>query len=81
MFSRKNFQTGEIELILDSESDYYSEDEEEHETPLPPSPLRQLCHYSNNHHRTGGRFPEPPGDHAFTIQDVLVARTTTKRHV
>jgi hypothetical protein len=33
MFSRKSLQTGEIEVILDSESDAYSEEEEEERGP------------------------------------------------
>jgi hypothetical protein len=41
MSSRKNLQTSEIELILDSESDAYSE-EEEHGTPLLPSTTATL---------------------------------------
>jgi hypothetical protein len=45
MLSRKNLQTSKIELILDNESDAYSEEEEEeeeHETPLLPSVTETL---------------------------------------
>jgi hypothetical protein len=40
MFSRKSSQTGETELILDSESDAYSEEEEEKEDGTHHPPLR-----------------------------------------
>jgi hypothetical protein len=55
MSSRKRLQTSKTELILDSKSDAYSE-EEEHETPLPPSTARQLHPNSNNNFESANYF-------------------------
>jgi hypothetical protein len=56
MSSRKRLPTGEIELILDSRSNAYSEEneveEEDRHFGLPP--LWQLHPNSSGHHRTGG---------------------------
>lgn len=59
MASRKELQSGEIELNVNSENDAYS-DEEGHETSM-----RQI-HPNGNSHKTGGRILEITGVHTFT---------------
>jgi hypothetical protein len=56
MPSRKRLWTSVIELILDSKSDGYSEEEKEHETPLPLSVARQLHLNSNNNFESVNYF-------------------------
>jgi hypothetical protein len=80
MFSSKNLQTGEIELILDSKSDAYSEEEEEeHETPLLPSTTANLPQQQQPL-LNWGLLSEPA--RVFTLlQGILEKRTTLKYHI